>query len=84
MATCVAVLGAGSWGTALAVHLSRVGHDVRLWGRDRALVDDMTANRANVVPQLPAPSTATQVAIRRALPAAARCRRAAVRDCRDA
>ena len=37
----VAVLGAGSWGTALAVHLGRVGHDVRLWARDRALVDEM-------------------------------------------
>jgi glycerol-3-phosphate dehydrogenase (NAD(P)+) len=45
----VTVLGAGSWGTALAVHLGRVGHDVRLWGRDRALVDDMTARRANAV-----------------------------------
>ena len=37
MATTVAVLGAGSWGTALAVHLGRVGHDVRLWARDRSL-----------------------------------------------
>ena len=45
----VAVLGAGSWGTALAVHLARVGHDVRLWGRDPALVADMNARRANAV-----------------------------------
>ena len=30
----VTVLGAGGWGTALAVHLARVGHDVRLWARD--------------------------------------------------
>ena len=34
----IAVLGAGSWGTALAVHLARVGHDVRLWARDPDLV----------------------------------------------
>jgi glycerol-3-phosphate dehydrogenase (NAD(P)+) len=27
------VLGAGSFGTALAIHLARLGHDVRLWGR---------------------------------------------------
>ena len=27
------VLGAGSFGTALAIHLARIGHDVRLWGR---------------------------------------------------
>jgi len=45
----VAVLGAGSWGTGLAVHLGRVGHHVRLWARDAALVDDMAARRANAV-----------------------------------
>ena len=45
----VAVLGAGSWGTALAIHLARVGHDVRLWARDPALVRDMADRRANAV-----------------------------------
>jgi glycerol-3-phosphate dehydrogenase (NAD(P)+) len=45
----VTVLGAGSWGTALAVHLARVGHHVHLWARDRALVDDMMSRRANAV-----------------------------------
>jgi glycerol-3-phosphate dehydrogenase (NAD(P)+) len=45
----VTVLGAGSWGTALAVHLARVGHDVRLWARDAALVDAMAASRSNSV-----------------------------------
>lgn len=49
MMRVVAVLGAGTWGTALAVHLARVGHDVQLWARDRSLVDDMTARRANAV-----------------------------------
>jgi glycerol-3-phosphate dehydrogenase (NAD(P)+) len=33
----IAVLGAGSWGTALAVHLHRSGHGVRLWVRDAEL-----------------------------------------------
>jgi len=28
------VLGAGSWGTALSMHLGRGGHDVLLWSRD--------------------------------------------------
>ena len=45
----VAVLGAGSWGTALAVHLARVGHAVQLWARDAALVADMDSRRANAV-----------------------------------
>ncbi|HXI32187.1 MAG TPA: NAD(P)H-dependent glycerol-3-phosphate dehydrogenase [Vicinamibacterales bacterium] len=49
MTRTVAVLGAGSWGTALAVHLGRVGHDVRLWARDPALVADMTSRRANAI-----------------------------------
>lgn len=30
----VSILGAGSWGTALAIHLARSGHDVLLWARD--------------------------------------------------
>lgn len=36
MASAVAVLGAGSWGTALAIHLARLGHPVDLWGRSAA------------------------------------------------
>lgn len=34
----IAVVGAGSWGTALADLLARNGHDVRLWARDPDLV----------------------------------------------
>jgi glycerol-3-phosphate dehydrogenase (NAD(P)+) len=45
----VTVLGAGSWGTALAVHLGRIGHDVRLWARDGTLVDEIASRRANAV-----------------------------------
>jgi glycerol-3-phosphate dehydrogenase (NAD(P)+) len=43
----LAVLGAGSWGTALAVHGGRIGHDVRLWGRDQALMDEIARAREN-------------------------------------
>ena len=32
-ATPIGVLGAGSWGTALAVHWAKTGHPVRLWAR---------------------------------------------------
>ena len=49
MSQTVAVLGAGSWGTALSIHLARVGHDVRLWGRDGRLVEEMSRRRANAV-----------------------------------
>jgi glycerol-3-phosphate dehydrogenase (NAD(P)+) len=43
------MIGSGGWGTALAVHLARVGHEPSLWARDAALVTDMQARRANAV-----------------------------------
>jgi glycerol-3-phosphate dehydrogenase (NAD(P)+) len=43
----VGVLGAGSWGTSLAVLLCRHGHDVRLWGHDPAHVERLEAAREN-------------------------------------
>ena len=45
--TRITILGAGSWGTALAIHLTRAGHVVRLWARDEALANQMIATRAN-------------------------------------
>jgi glycerol-3-phosphate dehydrogenase (NAD(P)+) len=45
----VAVIGSGSWGTALAVHLALVGHDVTLWARDATLAAEMATRRANPV-----------------------------------
>jgi len=43
----VAVIGAGSWGTTLAIHIARRGGSARLWGRDPALVADMRTGREN-------------------------------------
>ena len=45
----VAILGTGSWGTALAFHLAHTGHDVSLWGRNAELVSEVKARRANAV-----------------------------------
>jgi glycerol-3-phosphate dehydrogenase (NAD(P)+) len=46
--TRVGILGAGSWGTALAVHLAGAGgHSVALWARDPDLACRMAAERAN-------------------------------------
>jgi glycerol-3-phosphate dehydrogenase (NAD(P)+) len=42
----LAVLGAGAWGTAVSISLA-TRHEVTLWGRDRALIDDMIATRIN-------------------------------------
>ena len=43
----IAVLGSGSWGTALAIQFARAGTPVRLWGRDVALLDAMRRSRRN-------------------------------------
>jgi glycerol-3-phosphate dehydrogenase (NAD(P)+) len=42
-----AVIGAGSWGTALAVQLVRSGLRVRLWARDPALASAIGRTREN-------------------------------------
>jgi len=43
----IAVVGAGAWGTALALVAARAGADVVLWGRDAALVEAITATLEN-------------------------------------
>lgn len=43
----IGVVGAGAFGTALAVALAREGRAVRLWARDGALVAEMALTRAN-------------------------------------
>ena len=43
----VAVLGAGSWGTTLAVHLANAGHEARIWGHDRAELEALERDREN-------------------------------------
>ena len=41
------VLGAGSWGTALAAMLAERGLHVQFWGRDEALMSEMATTRRN-------------------------------------
>ena len=48
----VAVLGAGAWGTALAVVLSQNQHHVTIWSRDAAALDALQSTRRNE-PHLP-------------------------------
>lgn len=56
-----AVLGAGSWGTALALVLARNGHSVALWGHDPAAMATMAERRHNprYLPDIALPSQIT-------------------------
>ena len=40
----VAVLGPGSWGTALSQVLNDNGHEVRLWGNIQEQIDEINTN----------------------------------------
>jgi len=43
----IAVIGAGSWGTALAVIAARAGHNVRLWSRNDVVTSSINEQRVN-------------------------------------
>jgi glycerol-3-phosphate dehydrogenase (NAD(P)+) len=43
----IAVIGAGSWGTALALQFARGGREVRLWGRDAKQLAAMSSDGVN-------------------------------------
>jgi len=53
----ITIIGAGSWGTALAIQFARVGRPVRLWGRDPVQLKEMQSARSNVryLPGIPFP-----------------------------
>ena len=45
----LAIIGAGSWGTALGIIAGRAGHRVRLWSRNVAVVDSVNQHHVNDV-----------------------------------
>ena len=60
MSANITVLGAGAWGSAVAIALV-ARHKVLLWGRDSAAMDAMAASRDNVhyLPGFPLPPSMT-------------------------
>jgi len=44
----IAVIGAGSWGTALSISLSGNGHTVKIWDLDKEHLRELSENRENV------------------------------------
>ena len=44
----IAVIGAGSWGTALAITLSNKGHEVKIWDVNKEHLQELRDNRENV------------------------------------
>jgi alkyl hydroperoxide reductase subunit AhpF len=48
MSNKIAVIGGGSWGTALAISLSGNGHMIKLWDVDKTHLNELSRNRENV------------------------------------
>jgi len=55
----VGCIGAGSWGTTLAIHLAELGHNVQLWAWDAEQRHRLAAERENrtYLPAIPFPAT---------------------------
>ena len=45
----VGVIGAGNWGTALAIHSALAGHDVSIWTRNPDVVNSINRQRLNAL-----------------------------------
>lgn len=45
--TTIGVLGGGAWGTALALHAARMGHDVLLWALEPEVVRQVNEEHEN-------------------------------------
>lgn len=65
----VAVIGAGAWGTALAIQAARAGNDVTLWARDAQRAGVIAASREN--PRLPGVRVPEPIIVSDALPGVA-------------
>lgn len=59
--TNIGVIGAGSWGTALAILLAKNNHHTLLWGRNPTQMQSMAELRANIryLPDIPFPDRLT-------------------------
>jgi glycerol-3-phosphate dehydrogenase (NAD(P)+) len=53
----VAMVGAGSWGTTLALVLHQNGHQVRCWAYEKSIIDDIQKTGTNkaFLPEIPIP-----------------------------
>lgn len=54
-----AVVGSGAWGTALAAHVARLGHDTTLWALEAEVAEEITSRHLNSIylPEIPLPPT---------------------------
>ena len=47
MTQSIGVIGAGAWGTAMAISLARQGHDVTIWALEKDVVESINSRQEN-------------------------------------
>ncbi len=59
--TNLAIVGAGAWGTALACHSARLGHDVAMWALEAEVAAEISTRHTNAIylGGIPLPDTVT-------------------------
>ena len=59
----IGVIGAGAWGTTIAIHLATKGYDVSLWSHETDLIERMKESRTNdkYLPGIDLPNNVTPV-----------------------
>lgn len=65
----IAVIGSGSWGTALAIILTKYGHTVKMWARKQDVVDEINEKHTlqKYLPDITLPETLTATTDRAAV-----------------
>lgn len=43
----IGVIGAGSWGTAISIHLAKKGYEVEVWDRNQELINEINTKHTN-------------------------------------
>ncbi len=67
----IAIIGAGSWGTALSATLAGMGHSIRLWAYEQSVVESIRRTRENEL-FLPGIVLPDSIAVTNSLPDALR------------
>ena len=45
----ITIIGAGSWGTALSIHLAKIGYKVNLWVYEKPLYEQIKETKENSI-----------------------------------
>ena len=55
----IAIIGSGSWGVALAIHLANMGHKVKIWSFDKSEADLINNGKCKFLPNAVVPKDVT-------------------------